>query len=88
MKYIIELTADTKGLQPGVDALEQIGTVSKENAEQFKKTNEELKKVTSSVDQLSKGFKETGQAAVDVMRGIKLSMDPHWILNPGKVMSN
>ena len=30
---------------------------------------------------------ETGQEAVDVMRGIKLSMDPNWILNPGKVMS-
>lgn len=29
---------------------------------------------------------ETGQEAVDVMRGIKLSMDPNWILNPGKVM--
>ncbi len=30
---------------------------------------------------------ETGQEAVDVMRGIKLSMDPNWILNPGKVIS-
>lgn len=69
MKYTIELTADTKGLQPGVDALEQIGTVSKENAEQFKKTNEELKKINSSVDELSKGFKETSQAAAGAFGG-------------------
>jgi D-lactate dehydrogenase (cytochrome) len=32
-------------------------------------------------------IKETGQAAVDVMRGIKVSMDPNSILNPGKVIS-
>lgn len=30
---------------------------------------------------------ETGQEAVDVMRSIKNAMDPHLILNPGKVIS-
>jgi D-lactate dehydrogenase (cytochrome) len=31
--------------------------------------------------------RETGQAAVDVMRSIKNALDPHSILNPGKVIS-
>jgi len=61
MKYIIELVADSKGVQAGVDALEQIGKVDKENAAQFKKTNEEVKKYTSSVDKLSKGLKDTSK---------------------------
>ncbi len=30
--------------------------------------------------------KEVGQATVDVMATIKGSLDPRWILNPGKIM--
>lgn len=69
MKYIIELVADSKGVQAGVDALEQIGKVDKENAAQFKKTNEEVKKYTSSVDKLSKGLKDTSKAATGAFGG-------------------
>ena len=69
MKYIIELVADSKGVQAGVDALEQIGKIDKENAAQFKKTNEEVKKYTSSVDKLSKGLKDTSKAATGAFGG-------------------
>ncbi|KAJ5918251.1 CAZyme family AA4 [Penicillium verhagenii] len=29
--------------------------------------------------------KELGQDTIDIMRGIKRSLDPHWLLNPGKI---
>ena len=28
---------------------------------------------------------ELGDATVDLMRNIKKSMDPHWLMNPGKI---
>ena len=49
--------------------MEQIGKVDKENAAQFKKTNEEVKKYTSSVDKLSKGLKDTSKAATGAFGG-------------------
>jgi D-lactate dehydrogenase (cytochrome) len=29
--------------------------------------------------------KEVGQGTVGLMRSIKLALDPHWLLNPGKI---
>jgi D-lactate dehydrogenase (cytochrome) len=29
--------------------------------------------------------KELGPGAIDVMRSLKRSLDPHWLLNPGKI---
>jgi D-lactate dehydrogenase (cytochrome) len=29
--------------------------------------------------------KEVGLETVNVMRGVKLSLDPKWLLNPGKI---
>lgn len=29
--------------------------------------------------------KELGTATIDVMRSLKRSLDPHWLLNPGKI---
>jgi D-lactate dehydrogenase (cytochrome) len=29
--------------------------------------------------------KELGPATLDVMRSIKKALDPHWLLNPGKI---
>jgi D-lactate dehydrogenase (cytochrome) len=29
--------------------------------------------------------KELGPATIDVMRSLKRSLDPHWLLNPGKI---
>ena len=29
--------------------------------------------------------KELGPETIDVMRSIKRSLDPHWLLNPGKI---
>jgi D-lactate dehydrogenase (cytochrome) len=29
--------------------------------------------------------KEVGPDTIDVMRSIKLSLDPNWLLNPGKI---
>jgi uncharacterized protein YaaN involved in tellurite resistance len=69
MKYTIELTADSKGLQPAIDSLEEIGKIDKANAEQFKKTNEQLTKTNAAVDELSKGFKEASQAATGAFGG-------------------
>jgi len=69
MKYTIELTADSKGLQPAIDSLEEIGKIDKANAEQFKKTNEQLVKTNAAVDELSKGFKEASQAAAGAFGG-------------------
>lgn len=31
-------------------------------------------------------YKELGSATIGVMRSLKLALDPHWILNPGKVI--
>lgn len=69
MKYIIELVADSKGVQAGVDALEQIEKRDKANAEQFKKTKGELLKYTSTLDGLRKGMIETGKAAAGAFGG-------------------
>jgi len=63
MKYLIELVADASGIETGIDALEQIEKVDKKNAEQFKKSNAEVKKYTSSLDGVSKGVKEITKAA-------------------------
>ena len=63
MKYLIELVADASGVETGIDALEQIEKVDKKNAEQFKKSNAEVKKYTSSLDGVSKGVKEITKAA-------------------------
>jgi D-lactate dehydrogenase (cytochrome) len=30
-------------------------------------------------------LKELGPTTIDVMRSIKRSLDPHWLLNPGKL---
>ena len=30
---------------------------------------------------------ETGESAVELMREIKQTLDPNWILNPGKVIA-
>lgn len=69
MKYLIELVADTKGLEPGVDMLEEIGKADKANAEQFKKTNQEFKKYESSLNGVSKGMKEVSKAATGAFGG-------------------
>ena len=69
MKYIIELVADSKGVQAGIDALEQIEKRDKANAEQFKKTKGELLKYTSTLDGLRKGMIETGKAAAGAFGG-------------------
>jgi FAD/FMN-containing dehydrogenase len=29
--------------------------------------------------------KELGTGTIDVMRSLKRSLDPHWLLNPGKI---
>jgi D-lactate dehydrogenase (cytochrome) len=29
--------------------------------------------------------KELGLETIDVMRSVKRSLDPHWLLNPGKI---
>lgn len=29
--------------------------------------------------------KELGPETIDVMRSVKRSLDPHWLLNPGKI---
>lgn len=28
---------------------------------------------------------ELGHDTIGVMRGVKMSLDPHWLLNPGKI---
>jgi D-lactate dehydrogenase (cytochrome) len=32
-------------------------------------------------------IEETGESAVSLMRKIKRTLDPNWILNPGKVLA-
>lgn len=33
-------------------------------------------------------IKELGAATIGVMQSIKLSLDPHWLMNPGKIFSH
>jgi len=30
-------------------------------------------------------IKELGPETIDVMRTLKMALDPHWIMNPGKI---
>lgn len=30
-------------------------------------------------------MKELGPDTIDIMRSIKRSLDPHWLMNPGKI---
>lgn len=32
-------------------------------------------------------LQELGEDTVDVMRRVKRSLDPHWLMNPGKIFS-
>ena len=80
MKYIIELVADSKGVQAGIDALEQIEKRDKDNAEQFKKTKGELLKYTSTLDGLRKGMIETGNAAAGAFGGEALVNYARWLV--------
>lgn len=32
-------------------------------------------------------LQELGEDTVDVMRQVKRSLDPHWLMNPGKIFS-
>lgn len=32
-------------------------------------------------------LQELGEDTVDVMRKVKRSLDPHWLMNPGKIFS-
>lgn len=43
-KIIIEVTGDAKGVDKTIDQLEKVGTVDKQNAEQFKKSNAQFQK--------------------------------------------
>lgn len=43
-KIIIEVTGDAKGVDKTIDQLEKVGTVDKQNAEQFKKNNAQFQK--------------------------------------------
>jgi predicted nucleic acid-binding Zn-ribbon protein len=48
-QVLIEFITDTSGLSPAVDQLAKIGTVEKDVAEQFKKTNAEIQKQQSVI---------------------------------------
>lgn len=51
---LIEFQADLSSLQSGIDTLEQMGLVDKAVADQFKKTNTEIKKQGDVLDQTSR----------------------------------
>lgn len=67
MKYLIELVADTEGINPAVTALEKIKKADEANALQFKKTNEKYaemaKQGNANMDKLFKGLTNVSKAA-------------------------
>ena len=64
MKYTIELVADSKGLQPAIDGLEQVADKNKEVEDGFKNGATQVGKFGSALDKLLAGYKKTSQAAV------------------------
>lgn len=77
-QVIIEFIADTTKLQPATDQLEQQGKVTKQNNEEFKKTNTELlkqQKALEQIDVINKKIESSGkvtkQNLADLARIIK-----------------
>lgn len=63
-QIIIEFIADTSKLTPATDQLEQQGKVTKQNNEEFKKTNAELlkqQKALEQIDVINKKIESTGK---------------------------
>lgn len=59
---IIDFQADFTSVQDGVDILEKMGKVDKDLADQFRKTNTEIKKQGDAIDQTSKKSQQSVQS--------------------------
>lgn len=80
MKYLIELAADAKGIEPAITAIDELNQAEKElkattisgNAEQKKMMDEYAAKAKSgkaSIDKLTEGYKQLGKAATGAFGG-------------------
>jgi len=80
MKYLIELVADAKGIEPAITAIDELNQAEKElkattisgNAEQKKMMDEYAEKAKlgkASIDKLTEGYKQLGKAATGAFGG-------------------
>jgi len=80
MKYLIELVADAKGIEPAITAIDELNQAEKElkattisgNAEQKKMMDEYAAKAKlgkASIDKLTEGYKQLGKAATGAFGG-------------------
>lgn len=80
MKYLIELVADAKGIEPAITAIDELNQAEKElkattisgNAEQKKMMDEYAVKAKlgkASIDKLTEGYKQLGKAATGAFGG-------------------
>lgn len=80
MKYLIELVADAKGIEPAITAIDELNQAEKElkattisgNAEQKKMMDEYAAKAKlgkASIDKLMEGYKQLGKAATGAFGG-------------------
>ena len=80
MKYLIELVADPKGLEPAITAIEKLTATEKELKTETQKVSDEQKKMMDayaskaklgkdSIDKLTEGYKNAGKAATGAFGG-------------------
>jgi myosin heavy subunit len=86
-KVILEFVGDVSGLKPAIDTLSQLGNLSEEQVEAFKKANEQFKKTSQtaneadkSVSKLATSFKQVsgavaGKAIVEPLNDMKKAAD-------------
>jgi myosin heavy subunit len=86
-KVILEFVGDVSGLKPAIDTLSQLGNLSEEQVESFKKANEQFKKASQtaneadkSVSKLATSFKQVsgavaGKAIVEPLNDMKKAAD-------------
>lgn len=64
---VINIEANTSGLQPTIDALTKIGVIEKKVAEEFKAANDRsVKSLEDSTKKVAKGFEEVAKAVKNV----------------------
>lgn len=69
-QVLIEFVSDTSKLQPGVDQLEKMGTIQKDQADNYKATNVEIQKQVKALDALNATTAKIGKSDIPLKKTI------------------